>query len=61
MDKGTNMVSATREGCYSHDDDVEHLPHYIQDIKAKVIYYKQPASEMPPANIVQSLAKKQTK
>ena len=43
------------------DDDVEHMPHYIRDIKAKVINYRWPDNEMPPANIVQSIAKKKSK
>ena len=38
-------------------DVVEHLPHYIQDLKAKVIDNRQPAHKMPPANVVKSLAK----
>ena len=40
------------------DDDVENLPHYIQDLTVKVIDYRHPANEMPPANVLQSLAKK---
>ena len=40
------------------ETDVEHLSHYIQDLKEKVIDCKQTANEMPPANVTQSLAKK---
>ena len=49
----SNLVQGAAEVL---DDDVEHLPHYIQDLKAKVIDYKQPDNKKPPANVVQSLA-----
>ena len=40
------------------ETDLEHLPHYIQVHKEKVIDFKQNVNEMPPANVTQTLAKK---
>ena len=38
--------------------DVEHLPHYLQDLKEKVIDFKQTVDKMTRASVTQSLAKK---
>ena len=40
------------------ETDVEHLPHYIQRLKEKVIDFKQTVDKMTRASVTQSLAKK---
>ena len=40
------------------ETDVEHLPHFIQDLKENIIDFKQTVNERPPANVTQTLAKK---